>query len=248
MKENNEDILAKAIEQLKNQQIPPGPPQELERATLTKIKEMAGEPEKQNQKHINFAERIRNNKIFLQLTTKVAAAAVLLIIAGYAIGWLSAPRSPDIGELRRSLENSLTASLEPTIRQKLLDEMNRRWQLALASSYLKIKDELSEQYRKDLNDYALRTLAASSALTNRRLEELIDAVNTAQVQERQWVTAALSEIELNRRQDKTQLASGLEALAYQTEDQLQRTRQDMVQLLVDTQPDKFELNNAESSN
>jgi len=248
MKENNEDILAKAIEQLKDRQIPPGPPQELAGATLTKMREMAGEPEIQNHKHINLAERIRSNKIFLQFTTKVAAAAVLLLIAGYVVGRISAPRSPDIGELSRSLENSLTASLEPAIRQKLLDEMNRRWQLALASSYLNLKNELSEQYRNDLNDYALRTLAASSALTNRRLEELIDAVNTAQIQDRQWVTAALSEIELNRRQDKNQLESGLETLAYQTEDQLQRTRQDMVQLLVDTQPDKSVLNNPENSN
>jgi hypothetical protein len=247
MKESD-DILAKAIEQLKNQQIPPNPPQELAEATLREIRNKSGESEGQNNKNINIAGIITNTRNLLKLTTKVAAAAVLLIIAGYAVGRLTAPQAPDIKELRRNLEISLTASLEPAIRQKLLDEMNRRWQLALASSYLNLKDELSEQYRNDLNDYALRTLAASSALTNRQLEELIDAISTAQTQDRQWFTAALSEIELNRRQDKTQLASGLEALAYQTEDQLQRTRQDMVQLLVDTQPDKSLLNNPESSN
>jgi HEPN domain-containing protein len=247
MKENK-DILAKAIEQLKNQQIPPDPPQELVESTLKKIEDKTDSSEGQNNKHISLVEIITNKKNALLLTTKIAAVAALLILSGYVIGRLSIPRTPDLQELQRNLESSLTASLEPAIRQKILEEMNQRWQLALASSYLNLKDELNEQYRKDLNDYALRTLAASNAMTNRRLEELIDAISTAQLQDRRWVTAALSEIELNRRQDKTQLASGLEALAYQTEDQLQRTRQDMVQLLADTQPDKSILKNPESSN
>lgn len=241
---NDKDMLAKAIERLKNESVPDGPPQEVVDTTLTRLHEAAAESTKQNRPSIGFAQKIRDTGTIIRLTTKVAAAAVLLAGASYAIGRLSAPRPPDTEELLRSLKPSLTASLEPAIRRKLLEEINQRWQIALASSYLQLRDELSQQYRRDLSHFAVQTLAASNTITNQRLEELIAAINAAQTQDRQWFATALTQIERNRRQDKNHLAAGLETLAAQTENQLQN----MAQLLSYTQPDSIGMDKSSDLN
>ena len=150
---------------------------------------------------------------------------MLLIVAaaaGYLGGRLSAP--PPLAT------EQLQAVLEPAIHRNLLEDMSHYWQVGLANNYIRLKDELSEQYRRDLNQYALQTLVASGAATNGLLEELIQAINAANMEDRRWVRAALRQIESNRLQDKMQLANGLQALAVQTDDELKRTN-DMVQLL-----------------
>lgn len=238
------DILDKAINYLKNEPVPPGPPHQVMDATLAKLTKACGESQDTVSKPIKIFERIRP---FAGLM-KVAVAAAILIAAGYMLRWLSAPRPPDIEQLQAALEPSLRASLEPAIRQDLLEEMKRYWRLGLASSYVKLKDELNQQYHRDLNELAAQTLAASGVATNQLLEELIEAINAAQMQDRRWVAAALEQIESNRLQDKTLLTNGLETLAFLTEDGLQRTKQDMVRLLVNTQPDSLSPNVSETSN
>lgn len=164
------------------------------------------------------------------------AAAVLLIFAGYAVGRVTVASPPDVEQLHQALETSLKSSLEPAIRQNVVEDLNRDWRLALAGSYLRLKDELGEQFRRELNAYALHTLAASNSLTNELLTELIDAINTAQAQDRRWVAAAIEQIEWNRLRDKSQFINGLEVLAAETGDELLRTRQDFAKLLVYTEP------------
>ncbi len=224
--EENENILEKAVKALKNEQVPPGPPRELADATIAKLTEASGQSNTVTAgRRFRFIERLKATNSF----TKVAAAAVLLIIAGYAAGRLSAPRGPDAEQLQ--------AALEPVIRQNLLDEMKQYWQLALTSSYVQLKDDLTQQYRSDLSRFAIQTLAASNAVTNELLTELIESINEAQTEDRQWVAAAFEQIELNRRQDNAQLSNAFVTFAVQTEDELLRTRQNMAQLLSFTQPD-----------
>jgi hypothetical protein len=238
MKEKeNENILERAVKALKNEQVPPRPPQQTVDATIAKLTEASTRPNTGKPgKRIQIIERIKATKSF----TKVAAAAVLLIVAGYTVGWLSAPRPPDAEQLQ--------AVLEPAIRQSLLDEMKQYWQLALASSYVHLKDELSQQYRHDLNQFAIQTLAASNAVTNQLLTELIESINAAQTQDRQWVAAAFEQIELNRLRDNAQLSNAFATFAVQTEDELQRTKQDMAQFLADTQSGRLPPDVPESSN
>ena len=225
MKEN-ENILEKAVKALKNEQVPPGPPRELADATIAKLTEASGQSNTVTSgRRIRFIERLKATNSF----TKVAAAAVLLIIAGYAAGRLSAPRPPDAEQLQ--------AALEPAIRQNLLDEMKRYWQLALVSSYVQLKEDLTQQYRRDLSRFAIQTLAASNTVTNELLTELIESINEAQTEDRQWVAAAFEQIELNRLQDNAQLSNAFVTFAVRTEDELQRTKQGMAQLLSYTQPD-----------
>jgi len=225
--EEHENKLEKAVEALKSEQIPSGPPPELADSTLAKLKEAEEQTDTiQHKNRILIFDGLRATKSL----TKIAAAAVLLIVAGYATGRLTAPQPPDLEQIR--------ASLEPAIRQNLLDETKRYMQLGFASAYIRIKDELSEQYRQDLRQVALQSVAASNAVTNELLTELIESFNEAQNQDRQLVAAALGQVESKRQQDRAELTNALATLAVQTEDEFMRTKQDMAQFLSYTEPDQ----------
>ena len=170
-----------------------------------------------SQQHVS--SRIWRN-IFKSPITKFAAAAVLLIAAGYATGRLSAPQPLDVEELKAALETSLKASLEPAIRQDLIAQLNKQWQSAFALNSAQLKEELHQQVRRDLTEFAAQTLAASGTLTNQRLVELIRLIEAARIRERQQVAAALQQIE----QEKIQLRNGLLAVAAQT-NELMGTKQ-----------------------
>jgi hypothetical protein len=143
---------------------------------------------------------------------KLAAAAVLLIGAGYVAGWLAAPEPIDVEQLQANLK----ASLEPTIRRELLEQMDHRWESVFASSCVQLREELHQQVRHDLTEFAGQTLAASRTLTDRRLVELIQLIEAARMQDRRRVEEALELIELNRLQDKTSFGKGLQTLVAQT--------------------------------
>jgi hypothetical protein len=228
--EESENKLEKAVEALKNEQIPPGPPQELADSTIAKLAEI--EEQTDTVKHKNrilIFEDLRAAKSL----TKIAAAAVLFIAVGYATGRLSAPRTPDMEQIR--------VALEPAIRQHLLEETRQYMQLGLANAYIRIKDELSQQYRQELNRVALQSVAASNAVTNELLTELIASFNEAQSQDRQRIVTALEQIESRRLRDRSELSNAFATLALQTEEEMERTKQDMVQdvaqLLSNTQSD-----------
>ncbi len=225
--EESENKLEKAVEALKNEQIPPGPPKEVIKSTMAMLNEAAEQADTVNQKHrILILEGLRAAKSL----PKIAAAAVLLIAAGYITGRLSAPRAPDMEQIR--------AALEPAIRQNLLNETKQYMQLGLANAYVRIKDELSQQYRQELNRVALQSVAASNAVTNELLTELVESFNEAQSHDRQRIVTALEQIESRRRQDRTDLSNALATLAVQTEDELIRTKQDMAHFLSNTQSDQ----------
>ena len=178
------------------------------------------------------AGSISRSRRDIKWAVRWTGAAVLLIFAGYAVGRVTVAQPPDIDQLQTALQTSL----EPAIRQNVIQELNRDWGLALARSYLRLKDELSEQFRRELSAYALRILAASNSTTNELLTEMIEAINTAQAQDRRWVAAALEQIEFNRLRDKSQFISGLETLAAETGDEILRTKEDLAKLLVYSQP------------
>ena len=229
------DILNKAIEALASTQVPPGPPQELLDATITKLTGTSGNPHDKIDKIKKF-DKIRLAKRLI----KFAAAAVLMLSAGYTIGRLWPSRAPNAEQLY--------AALEPAIRRKVLEDVQRYWLVALANSYVQLKDELQQQYRSELSQLAIRVLAATNTVTNQRLERLIEAINATQMQQRDWFTAALEQIELNRLRDKTRLSNSLESLAVLTADELMQTKQDMVQLLSYARPGSLVPNEFRNSN
>lgn len=155
------------------------------------------------------------NFFFSSRALKFAAAAVLLIGVGFIAGRLLAPAQPDLQELQAALEVSLKSSLGPAIRQDLLEQINKQWQQEYAINYAQIKNELQQQISLELTEFAEQTLAASSALTDQRLKELIQLIEAARIKDRQWIAAALEKIELNRRQDTARIG-GLVRFAAQT--------------------------------
>jgi len=151
------------------------------------------------------------------IVTKFAAAAVLMIGAGYIGGRLSAPEPLDVQELQAALEHSLKSSLEPAIRQELLSEMDDRWQSTLAVSNAKVKDELARQVRRDLTEFAAQTLAASGTRTEQRLMELIRLIEAARIQDRRRMASAFDYIE-------SRFGNGLVTLAARTDELLDAER------------------------
>ena len=85
----------------------------------------------------------RPRRILLGRTAiRLSLGAAALIMLGYALGRLSGPAPMDLDELREALTPAVAASIEPAIREKLMDEMRQRYQVALAASYVKVKEEL----------------------------------------------------------------------------------------------------------
>ena len=223
-----DDILTEALKQMKNQQIPPGPPQEITNATVARLAQAADEPGQPTTKLPNITPGIRSTRNLF----KFAAAAALLLGIGYLVGSLSAPEPPDA--------HQLYAALKPAIQQELLEPMNRYWLLALANSNAELKDELHSEFRQGLNQFAVQMLAASGAATNELLGEFIEVVKDTQRRDLRSVEAALLQIESDRKRDKAQLANSLETFAVLYRDQLQRTKQDIVQLIYNQPQPKIE--------
>ncbi len=178
----------------------------------------------------------RNRAGLARRAIRLALAAAAVLILGYAIGRLTAPAPMDLDQLREALAPSVAAVIEPAIRERVVSEIRQGYRVALAGTYVRLKEELTAQYRDELNRYAVQTLATSNAVTNQLLAELVQAIKTEQDKDLRSIALALHRIEANRLQDKKQLATGLEALAYRTEEELQRTRTGLVQLLVNTYP------------
>jgi len=127
---------------------------------------------------------------------KFAVAAVLLICAGFLIGRLWAPRSVDVESLRADI----------------VSQVNRQWESVLEVRHAQLRQEVYQQVRRDLAEFAAQTLTASRHLTDQRLVELVRLIEAARMQDRQRIAAALEQVELNRLQDKTQFRNGLETL------------------------------------
>ena len=121
---------------------------------------------------------------------KLAAAAVLMIGAGFIGGRLSTPQPLDVQDLQAALESSLKSSLEPTIRQEMLAEMDNLLQLALAANSDALKQELAQQVHRDMETFAEQTFTAIGNLTEQRLMEFAQMLEAARIKERQHVAAA----------------------------------------------------------
>ncbi len=233
---HRKDPLSEATEALANTEVPPGPPQEAVDATLAKLAAVVESRSVIPDPRWRIEHRVSGIVHFVRF----AAAAVVLLAAGYLAGRLSAPKPLSTGEIY--------AALKPAIERDMLEPMARQWQLVLASNNAQLKERMQQDFREEMNEFAISTLTASQAVANQYLKELVQSINASQMQNRRWLAAALQQIELDRIRDKAQLANGLETLAVATGDELQRTKEDIVQLLVYNQPAGLNPNIYESPN
>ncbi len=224
MKEHDNDALARAIVNMKEQGCAAAPPQDVVNETLRRVVEA----DRQMPPIQEPRTRLR-----LWSVTRWAVAAAVLLASGYATGRITAHTQPDIEQLQEALRPALAASLEPEIRQSVLEEARRDTQRAMVAGYVRMKDELTAQYRADLDRFAVQTFTASNAVTNQLLEQLVEAVQRTHQQDRQWVAAALAELEAKRREDTAELGSAFVDFATQTNDKIE----EFVHLLANTQTD-----------
>lgn len=132
------------------------------------------------------ALRLRLPRFFV----KFAAAAVLMIGAGFVGGRLSTPKPLNVQQLQAAMESSLKSSLEPAIRQQLHNEFENRLQSTLTAERNMLKQELAQQVHRDLETYAEKTLTAVGNLMDQRLMNFARMVEAARIKDRQHVAAA----------------------------------------------------------
>jgi uncharacterized membrane protein YvbJ len=146
---------------------------------------------------------------------RMAIAAVLLIALGFFTGRLISARSPDVQQLQTALETSLKSFLEQTVQESLLEQVSRDRELVLERHYVRLKEELTRQLHQKISDFAVQTLAASRAVTDQRLADLIQLIEAARTVDHYQIRKALERIESNRLQDKNHFENGLVSLAAQ---------------------------------
>ena len=207
------DKLSEAIDRLKQEGVSEELPKEVVDRTLQRIADCGL---RIADSHTGIRS-IRNPQSAIRNLFRLAAAAAVFVLLGYAIGRVTTPKPLDLDQLRAALAPSVASAIEPAIRARLADEMRRDYQIALAGMYVHVKEELTQQYRNDLNRMAIQMLAASNAVTNELLTQLVQNIDTAQTQDLRRITRFLYEMEMNRVQDRTQFASGLQTLAYRTD-------------------------------
>ncbi len=236
--EQERDLLAEAIARLKQDGLSEPVPKAVMEETVRRLAEAESRIGASGGAFaaISSGGLDRSRTGLARRTIKLVLAAAAVLILGYAIGRLTPPTPMDLDQLREALAPSVAAAIEPAIRERVVSEIRQGYHLALADTYVRLKEELTAQYRDELNRYAAQTLATSNAVTNQLLAELVQTIKTEQDNDLRNIALALHRIETNRLQDKKQLATGLETLAYQTEGELRRTRTGLVQLLANTYP------------
>lgn len=135
--------------------------------------------------------------LFHSRVARIAAAMLVTLGLGFAIGRLSRGQQLDRQRLQAELEASLVAT------------MDRQLRSALESHSEQLRQEIGEQLRLDLARFASQTLA----ITDQRISDLTQSIAAARWVDRQRVATALEQIELNRLGDRARLASGLQTLA-----------------------------------
>ena len=236
MRDKHEDRLSRALDRLKQEGLSQAPLQEVVDETLRRIADGGSRP-RIGVRGEEIADSgplpVRYPRFAIPSLPRLAAAAAIFVLLGYAVGRLSAPKPLDLDQIRATLTPVLAAAIEPALRARVADDLREDYQTALTGLYVRVKEELTEQYREDLNRLAVQTLAASNAVTNELLTQLVQNIDTAQTQDLRRITRALCEMEMNRVQDKTQLASGLQTLANRTDA--------IAQVVANTRPTGFEL-------
>ncbi len=160
---------------------------------------------------------------------RYAAAACILIIAGFLAGRLSHPEL-DTANLRRELVASLRPQMETQITESVLQSLRPD----IVGEYARMQDNLSKQIASELKTYAEQTIVRNDVQTYRLLAELIDAIQKAQSQNQQWVLSAMGKLEQCRLEDQEKMRTQFATFAIYTDNELTRTQEQLKALATNT--------------
>jgi hypothetical protein len=153
----------------------------------------------------------------------MAAAAVVLVVAGIGIGRITGPRGLTAEQVR-DLEDRMTERVEA--------RLAGQWAQAQQVSLTTLRQDLDQRFDAKVNQVALQVLAATNAATTRTLASVVEDLRTSQARERLWTAAALGRIESDRFQREASLNGDMAVLASLTQTQARSTR-DLVSLFAD---------------
>ncbi|PYI86891.1 MAG: hypothetical protein DME26_08040 [Verrucomicrobia bacterium] len=165
-----------------------------------------------------------------------AAAAAVLLFAGFGFGRAMSPTPPNAAMIRAAIEPSLKSSLETDLRQRLAREFEDKWQADLATARVKLLVEYKKQLQSELAGAADTTLAAALAEAQRLLAEFSNAETEKRVEDKQALLTVLKEMETKRLTDNAALRKDVETMAVLTELAFRSAQQEMVQLASDRIP------------
>jgi len=165
-----------------------------------------------------------------------AAAALVILAAGFGFGRTVSPSKMDPLKIRAAIESSLKTSLENELRQKFAKDFQEQWQGNIADLRARIAADYKNQLQEDLEKVTGATLTAANAETARLLAEFATSAAVKRTEEAQAIGTALKELESKRLNDYANLRKELETVAVLTELGLRNAQQDIVQLASFAQP------------
>ena len=148
-----------------------------------------------------------------------AAAACVFIAAGFLAGRGLRP-SVDVDQLQQQW----AATVQPQMENRITASVVRSLQPGIVEEYDKLQNALSDQINLGLKVYAEQTVAHNETRIYQLLTGLIDAIETAQVQNQQWTLSAMAELENQRLLDQEAFQNQVEVLAAYTGNELFRTQ------------------------
>lgn len=157
------------------------------------------------------------------------AAACLLIVAGFLVGRLSSSTF-DTAKLQQELAEILRPQIEKQITESVVQSLRKE----VISQYAKMQDNLAGQISSELKTYTEQTVVRNDIQTYRLLAELIDAIQTAQSQNQQWVLSAMDTLEKYRLEEQEKMRTDFANFAVYTGNELSRTQEQIKALSAST--------------
>jgi hypothetical protein len=220
------DPLNKAVDALKDCDVPDGPPKRTVEETLLALQEATED---------RGTGRPRARFVYASTWTKWAVAAVVLVLLGFSVGRFSTPKALNEQQMA-ALESRLMTRLGPAITQEVGQVLSQDLQAIQTVGYTRLNEALDQRLQESMREYAIQILAASNASASQLMDNLVQAIRVAQVQERQRLASVIKEIEFDRLQKDTQVRKSLANVAVLTENHLQTT-QELVSLIAHEQVD-----------
>jgi hypothetical protein len=163
---------------------------------------------------------------------KWAAAAAVLLFAGFGFGRAMSPTSANAAAIRAAIEPSLKNFVEAGLRQQFAQELRDKWQIDLASTRVRLVAEYQRQLADELAKATDAMLTAANADTERLLADFARTENERRAEEKQTLIVLLKALETMRLSDR----KDLETLAMLTEASLRSARQEIAELASDRTP------------
>ncbi len=153
---------------------------------------------------------------------KWALAALVVLGLGFAIGRRSVP-APDLEAVRAAIEPEIRTALASDIKQQVLNEVVADWQAALGGHAGDLRTEPRRQLRLAADQWTARTVADSTAETQRVLLDLAEEIQANRREDRATLLALFEQAERQRQLDFVNLRRAVETVAVVADDKINRT-------------------------